>query len=150
MRDEIVEYQGLVQKVPQSTKDQGDCIWRDADVYEAVRPTYSGHQGELDFNHDVINGESVLLSTKYWYFGKGDKISIRLPERLKQMIPGRGHRSNENDSFRDEFVQMFNNEIKLGQRVHGTPEHAPENTDKATCSRCRIKQDEDDQIDEEK
>ena len=154
VRDKQVEYAGLAQKIPKSEQDQGDCIWRNADVYKAVRPTHSGHGGEHDFKHDVINGATVLLSTKFWYFGKGDKFDIRLPEGLKQMIPGRGHRSNGNNSFRDQFVRIFNQEVHsrpIGEcGVHGTPEHAPETTDKSTCSRCRVMQDADDQMDEEK
>jgi hypothetical protein len=151
--DKQDEYAGLTQKVPKSEQDQGDCIWQNADVYEAVRPTHSGHGGELDFKHDVTNGVCVLLSTKFWYFGKGDKFDIRLPESLKQMIPGRGHRSNGNNSFRDEFVRIFNHEVHsrhIGEPgVHGTPEHAPETTDKSTCARCRVMQDADDRLDEE-
>lgn len=153
LRDTHNDYSGLAQKIPKSEKDQGDCIWRNADVHEAVRPTYSEHEGEQDFNHDVASGKSVLLSTKYWYFGKGDKFDIYLSKGLKQMIPGRGHRSKGNDFLQNEFVSFFNDKLKahsIGEwGVHGTPEHAPETSDKSTCSRCRARQDADDQIGEQ-
>jgi hypothetical protein len=87
-------------------------------VYEAVRPTHSGHGGEDDFEHDVKNGKSVLLSTKFWYFGKGDEFNIGLPECLKQMIPGRGHRSDGNNPLRDQFVLFLAKRLILDALVN--------------------------------
>ena len=148
------EYAGLAQKIPKSEQDQGDCIWRDAALYQEVRSSHSGHDGEYDFNHDVLNGQNVLLSTKFWYFGKGDQFDIRLPEKLKDIIPGRGHRSNGNHDSRDYFVRIFNQELYSRSiseyGVYGLPQLAPGIADKSTCSRCRAMQSEDDQLDEEK
>ncbi len=147
------KYPGIALKVPKSVNDQGDCIWRNAELYEEVRPTWSGHEGKAYFENDVKNGKNVLLSTKYWYFGMGDKVSIKLRGRLKSIIPGRGHRSNANSTFRDEFVRHFNDELRLKKisdyGVHGSPNDGPEFTDKAACARCRVSQFLDDQIDEE-
>lgn len=126
-------------KIPHNQNDQGDCIWKDADNYSDAIPSWSGHGGEHDYNRDIKNGENVLIGEIFWYFGKGDQYKISLPDNLKNIIPGRGHRSNSNNSFRDEFVNFFNNELenrnilKIGKM--GTPELEPEKTDKRACSR---------------
>jgi hypothetical protein len=147
------KYPAIALKVPKSGNDQGDCIWRNAERYEEVRPTWSGHEGKGHFENDVINGKNVLLSTKYWYFGVGDKVSIKLSDDLRSVIPGRGHRSNANNNLRGDFVSHFNTEL-LANRisncgVHGRSSYGPGTTDKATCIRCRVSQFSDDQVDEE-
>lgn len=147
------EYAGLSQKVPRITKDQGVCIWRNAEFYEEVRPTHSHHTGINDFKHDVLNGKSVLLSTMFWYFGKGNEPDVRLPDDLKQIIPGRGHRSNGNNIHKDYFVRIFNDLLRSrgihDYGKHGQPKDAPEAADKSECARCRIMQAADDQESEE-
>lgn len=147
------EYAKMSKKVPKIITDQGDCIWRNAELYEEVRPTHSGHSGMDDFTHDVTNGQSVLLSTKYWYFGNGDKFQVFLPNDLKQIIPGRGHRSNGNNDYKDNFIRFFNEVLRSNEiftyGVHGKPKDDPEVVDKSECSRCRLMQREDDQAGEE-
>jgi len=148
------EYTNLNKKIPKSDQDQGDCIWRDAAAYQEARPSYSGHGGTHHFWKDVLNGQNVLLSTKFWYFGKGDQFDIRLPEDLKLIIPGRGHQSNANHNFRDYFVRFFNEELHTRSineyGVYGTPQFIPGSTDKSTCAHWKAIQNEDDQFEEEK
>jgi hypothetical protein len=133
------KYQNLKRKIPKSTKDQGDCIWRDAIDYSDSLESWSGHGGEHDFNRDVKNGENVLLGEAYWYFGKGDKHTIRI-EHLEKIIPGRGHRSNSNNDYRADFVKFFNEKLNecditmFGEL--GTPTLEPGKADKQTCSLC--------------
>lgn len=151
--NQYFEYAGLSHKVPKSETDQGDCIWRNADLYEEVRPSHSQHAGEDDFQHDVKNGESVLLSTKFWYFGSGNQFDVRLPDDLRQIIPGRGHRSSGNQTFRDYFVRIFNETLRVHAiseyGVYGNPKNGPETKDMSECSRCRTFQKLDDREDEE-
>lgn len=152
-QDAQPEYARLSHKVPHSELDQGDCIWRSADAYEKVRPSYSGHADQDYFQLDVENGKNVLLSTKFWYFGSGERASIRLPDDLRRLVPGRGHRSNGNHDLRDHFVRFFNAALREHSisryGVHGVPKDGPEIADKSECSRCRAMQRADDLEDEE-
>ena len=140
-------------KIPKNTKDQGDCIWKDAINYSNAIPSWSGHDGEHDFNRDINKGKNVLIGEVFWYFGKGDEHEITLPDNLKNIIPGRGHYSNKNDIFREEFVNFFNIELATKNILTigkiGTPALVPENADKQTCSRCRAEERESDAYGEE-
>ena len=71
----------LTHKVPKSAADAGDCIWNNPKEFEEALTSVSGHGGIGDFEHDVINGSNVLLSTQYWYFGNGEKKNISLRQR---------------------------------------------------------------------
>ena len=143
-----IKDQNLKGKIPKGEKDQGDCIWRDAFVYSDSLDSWSGHGGEHDFNRDITNGENVLIGETFWYFGKGDKHTIRLPDSLNGIIPGRGHRSNSNNVYRDPFVEFFNKAIiehnitTIGKM--GLPTLEPEMADKQTCNRCRADERESD------
>lgn len=118
-------------KIPKNENDTGDCIWKNANNYVPALESWSTHNGNDQFNTDVLNGKKVLLSTKFWYFGKGDKHKICLnTDGLRQLIPGRGHRSNSNKNFRNEFVDFFNHAMALNNirnyGIHGTPSLAPD------------------------
>ncbi len=139
--------QNLKGKIPENENDQGDCIWKDASKYLDSIPSWSGHEGEYDFKRDM-NG-NVLVGETYWYFGKGDKHKIDLPDDLKNIIPyGQGHRSNSNNRFSEQFVDFFNEQLiernitTIGKM--GTPALEPEKTDRQTCSRYRAKERESD------
>ncbi|MEI7995930.1 MAG: hypothetical protein WCH01_13620 [Methylococcaceae bacterium] len=130
------------EKVPRNDKDPGDCIWEHADPnkQQKVRASWSGHI-EDDYETDVRNGKRVIFSTTYWYFGCGDKFKFELPYDLVNIIPGRGHRSNGNNNFRDRFVEFFNqrlDELKISKLgIMGTPEHnAPDQLNKNSFARC--------------
>lgn len=135
----------LHKKIPKSSTDQGDCIWKSASTYAGVLPSHSRHV-EGDFNHDVTNGVNVLLSVNFWYFGKGDAHKLYLNDALKPMIPGRGHKANVNHAHRANFVEFFNNfltkEKIIHCGIHGTPkDYSPGKVDEATCiPSCRQQQ----------
>lgn len=143
----------LKKKIPTHPNDQGDCIWKSPVDYSDPLDSWSGHDGEYDFKRDVKNGENVLIGTIYWYFGKGDKYSVTLPTGLKEIIPGRGHRSNANDQYRDDFVKFFNDELlKLSINstgVFGTPTLEPDKMEKHICSRYRADERESDTFGED-
>lgn len=145
----------LRKKVPNSASDPGDCIWTDAHKYVDALPSWSSHGGPEEFDRDVRNGENVLLSGKFWYFGKGDEHEIRLDrDKLSALIPGRGHRSNSNTGFREAFVDFFNSELRshniAGYGRYGTPALGPDVVDEALRSRCRAREVEFDGYGEEK
>lgn len=127
-------------RIPKNNHDPGDCIWIDAVGYFDARDSWSGHDGEEDFNRDVMSGENVLIGETFWYFGKGDQYRICLPEDMN-IIPGRGHRSNANNDYRENFIQFFNRELAVKNistiGMLGTPAIVPGAVDKMTCSRCR-------------
>jgi Nucleotide modification associated domain 2 len=133
-------YSKMSIKVPKSENDPGDCIWRNPDYYEEVLPSWSMHSGEEDFNHDVKNRPFVLLSTRFWYFGSGNQFKIFLPENIRKIIPGRGHKSTSNNNYRDDFFDFFNSAIirnmiaKFGK--YGQPEKSSEAEKPSEPSRC--------------
>lgn len=144
----------LRKKVPTSASDPGDCIWPDASKYVDALASWSDHGGHEDFERDVRNGEIVLVSTKFWYFGQGDKYEVRLDrDRLSALIPGRGHRSNSNTRFRDAFVDFFNSKLRSHKIPaygrFGTPALGPGVVDEAQRSRCRAREVEFDDYSEE-
>ncbi len=144
----------LKKKIPTHSNDQGDCIWNSADDYSDPLDSWSGHDGEYDFNRDVKNGKNVLLGATFWYFGKGDKKSITLPLELKDIIiRGQGHRSNANDQYRNDFVTFFNNELKRLKITStgelGTPTLEPDKVEKHVCSRYRAEERESDAFGED-
>ncbi len=137
-------YKNLNKKIPRNTNDQGDCIWKEAAIYMDSLDSWSSHGGEDDFNRDVKNGKNVLIGDVYWYFGNGDTHKIFLSGDLKEIIPGRGHRSNSNDDFHTQFVEFFNNKLVECNIINfgmlGVPKYDPKKTDKLTCSRCRAEE----------
>jgi hypothetical protein len=144
----------LHRKVPRNANDPGDCIWPTAEYATTVLPSWSDHGGPEDFRRDVQDGENVILSSRYWYFGAGDKHTIHLaPGDLRDIIPGRGHRSNANADYRQAFVDFFNHQLIersiAGYGQHGDPEKGPGFTDDAARSRCRAQERDDDDAGEE-
>lgn len=152
-KTEYEEFHKLALKIPKSQIDQGDCIWPSADFYEEALPSWSGHSGHDSFQHDVVNGANVLLSSEFWYFGSGDRFNVQLPKGLTHIIPGRGHRSNGNREFRDLFVRFFNEALRLHSideyGVHGRPQLAPDCGDESERIRCRSLQRLDDFAEED-
>ena len=146
-------YLNINGKIPRNANDQGDCIWKDANIYSDSLDSWSGHGGKDDFNRDVKDGKKVLIGEAYWYFGKGDKHKIILSDELKEIIPGRRHRSNSNNGAHDHFVEFFNKKLldcnitTFG--IFGTPALEPEKSDNQTCSRCRAEAREFDDSEEE-
>lgn len=126
-------------KIPKNSNDQGDCIWKNVNDPVSL-PSWSTHNGIESLNSDITRGHNVLIGKIYWYFGKGDKYKIELPDCLKSIIPGRGHRSNSNNEFREAFIEFFNkalvekNITKTGKL--GTPSIEPKKVDKWACSRA--------------
>lgn len=143
------EYAQVGKKVPGKITDQGDCIWYGSAVRNKVRASHSGH-GLEHFVNDIEGNRFVLLSTRFWYFGKGDRFKIYLPE---MPLPGRGHRSKSNKSYMDQFINSFNEQLMLksieGFGVMGKPDVPPEMAERSKCSRCRVEERDNDSIDEE-
>lgn len=144
---------GLRMRVPLSGRDPGDCIWPDASRFEEARESWSGHRGPGDWKRDVEGGENVILSARYWYFGIGDQHPIRLGEELLPMVPGRGHRSNANQEFREAYREFFNRELEARGILRfgraGVPE-LDSGADDATRARCRAREREFDTCGEER
>jgi hypothetical protein len=135
---------GLRKKIPVGPHDPGDCIWRNATEYGEALDSWSGHGGQEDYERDVIHGKKVLVGNTFWYFGKGEPHCIRVPTELQAIVPNRGHRSNANTGYRNEFVDFFNRQL-LERKIEkfgllGTPALQPEMTDKQTSSRCRAQE----------
>jgi len=134
-------FAGLRKKVPVGPHDPGDCIWPKAHGYEEALDSWSGHGGPEDYERDVA-GKRVLIAHTFWYFGKVEVIRLR-PE-LQVIVPNRGHRSNANGRYADEFVKFFNSELErlriAGPGMLGTPALEPEKVDKQTCSRSRAEE----------
>jgi len=143
-------------KIPKNDKDQGDCIWLDANRYIKALKSWSKHDGSEDFDRDVTNGKKVLIGSKFWYFGSGSKKnSLTIPEGndLRLIVPrAQGHRSTSNMNFRDAFVEFFNKQLVDKEitepGLKGAPTISP-TTDERTYSACRAAEKESDLTDEE-
>jgi hypothetical protein len=147
-----VRGQALAKKIPLSSSDQGDCIWKSADLFQKALSSWSKHD-DSDFETDVLAGKNVLLANQFWYFGDGTNNRICVPKELHKIIPGRGHRSNSNSGFRDGFVRWFNESLRQysisKSGLHGTPSKPPTQVESPACSKCRAEQKMDDAIDEQ-
>lgn len=144
------EYAQMGKKVPKKEIDQGDCIWYKSTNRNEVRESHSGH-GLEDFARDIEGNRFVLLSTHFWYFGKGDGFKMRLP--LEMPLPGRGHRSKSNEKYKNKFIESFNEQpmpqpIEMGG-IQGKPDVLPEMAERSKCSRCRVEERDNDSVDEE-
>ena len=140
-------------KVPKNAKDPGDCIWKSANAYSEVLPSWSEHYGQEAYQTDVTNGQNVLLGQQFWYFGDGARFKVELDADLRPIVPGRGHKSNANAPFFDRFVECFNRKLEaLGIShcgVHGAPKFGPGFTDDSQRAKCRAAERESDLIGEE-
>jgi len=143
----------LHKKIPKGSNDSGDCIWKNSEHYVEALESWSGHGGVEDFERDVSNGQNVLVSKHFWYFGRGDQHKFRLTDNLYKIIPGRGHRSNSNNTYQKSFVDFFNEQLGArkinGYGVYGTPAIIPSDSSSETCSRCRAKERKYDTFEEE-
>jgi hypothetical protein len=113
----------------------------------------SGHGGTEDWDRDIGNGQNVVLSRRFWYFGKGDQHAIRLDgEELLELVPGRGHRSDANGGMRAAFVDFFNRQLVAHEIAsygkHGVATLASESDDSERSS-CRAREREFDEAGEE-
>lgn len=107
-------------KIPKNELDPGDCIWESISYEHNPKQSWSRHD-KNSFKLDVNSGKNVLLSNVFWYFGKGDKYRIELPDDLLNIVPNKqGHRSNANQIYKDKFIEWFNdiiitNNISIGK-----------------------------------
>lgn len=147
------EYKKISKKIPRGEYDPGDCIWKIADTHHEPLKSHSGHD-DGHYERDVGGNKSVLLSTKFWYFGKGmdpgKGYDLKLPEYMPMV--GRGHLSNKNRDHREDFVRDFNEQLKikgiLNYGKYGDPA-IPPGSDQETCARCRREEIESDAMGEE-
>lgn len=131
-------------KIPNSVRDQGDCIWKNTDGAHNPRLSHSGHNLG-DYETDVQYGENVLVADRFWYFGRGDKFKICIEDELP--IVNRGHRSASNTrEMRQAFADFFRNHFTMPSGKQGEPAIAPETSDERTCAKCRRAEKEDDEF----
>ncbi len=148
-----IDARNLKRKVPRSASDPGDCIWPEAGRFEQAMESSSGHGGREDWARDVANGLNVLLSRRFWYFGKGDQHAICLDsEDLLDLIPGRGHRSDANGGMRAAFVDFFNRKL-VSHKISNYGKHGvaalASDADDSERSRCRARERNFDEVGEE-
>ncbi|WP_298639947.1 hypothetical protein [uncultured Cardiobacterium sp.] len=114
-------------RVPHNVLDAADALWPPASRFPL--PSWSGH-GESDFARDIELGRNVLLSRRFWYFGRGDKVAVLLPPDVQALLPAAGFRAQANGALRERFARVFNASIAAaGAQNHGCygqPQHQPE------------------------
>lgn len=76
----------------------GDCIY---DYSEGERPLLRESVHDDGNIESDLGGEYALLSDDFYYFG--DK-EIELPVKFGDIRHGRGHKSNVNDPYKNDFV----------------------------------------------
>jgi Nucleotide modification associated domain 2 len=150
-----ISMDSLKRKVPKGLNDPGDCIWPMSAGDPEVLPSWSKHGGADDFRRDVRDGENVIISSRFWYFGNGGQHTLHLDSgELYSIIPGRGHRSDANNPYRDQFVDFFNRQLE-GRGIKrygrfGHPTYRPGFSDEAKRSRCQVQEKEFDAVGEER
>lgn len=148
-----IEYKNIGKKIPKDEHDPGDCIWKMVGTHHAPLESHSGHD-EGDYERDIGGNKSVLLSTKFWYFGKGKNseggYDLKLPDYMPMV--NRGHLSNKNHDLREQFVKDFaellKNEGVTKDGRRGDPAIRP-GSDREACARCRREEIESDAVGEE-
>ena len=139
-------------KIPKHERDQGDCIWRQTISLHKPLDSWSHHEN-CDFQRDIKDGLNVLIAHEFWYFGKGDKFDLRLPKELFQMIPGRGHKSNANEHYKEQFIAHLKEALSRHNiktfGIYGSPALSPFEADEKSCSSCRTKERESDSAQED-
>ena len=114
-------------RVPHNVLDAADALWPPQS--RLPLPSWSGH-GEADFVRDVEAGRNVLLSRRFWYFGRGDKVALYLPPDLQMLLPAEGFRARANETSRGRFAAVFNTALAAagvqGYGAYGQPQYQPE------------------------
>ena len=114
-------------RVPHNVLDAADAIWPPQSRFPLS--SWSGH-GEGDFGRDVEVGRHVLLSRRFWYFGRGDKVALLLPPDLQALLPAEGFRAGANETWRAHFAEVFNAALAAAgvqaYGCYGQPQHQPE------------------------
>lgn len=139
---------GMMVKIPdwgsgEHNKMVGDCIYD----YSAADDKYGIPAQRMSIhNHSNretnLNGENVLLSKHFYYFGNG---APELHRDLKKIIKnGQGHRSTSNSALMPQFISWIEGVGKKCGR-HGEPihKHIDEKTLK-DCSTCHAKEGKED------
>lgn len=114
-------------RVPHNVLDAADAVWPPQGRFPLS--SWSGHD-ETDFERDVELGRHVLLSRRFWYFGKGDRVAIPLPQDLQALLPATGFRAQANGTLCERFAAVFNAAlVEAGAQdygCYGQPQHQPE------------------------
>ncbi|MDO4643636.1 MAG: hypothetical protein Q4A74_07330 [Cardiobacteriaceae bacterium] len=115
------------QRIPHNVLDAADAIYPPAS--RQPLPSWSGHTA-ADYERDIVEGQNVLLSRRFWYFGKGSKVPMLLPEALHVLLPSGGFRKQVNDTLRQDFAKTFNNLLNAASAqaygVYDQPQYQPE------------------------
>lgn len=135
----------LPAKIPKlSSKDlrrrAGDCIYFEKN---GILKQLEGVHNEDNYDTDT-NGENVLLSDHFYYFGNK---AVDLPEYLLSIVKqGQGHRSRSNADFAGEFINWIITDSKTKpykNEIKSEPQLLVKvfsDNDFDNCSACRKKE----------
>jgi hypothetical protein len=104
----------------------GDCI------YDYSIPASSKLRQSIHVEGNVktdLGGIYALLSEDFYYFGNCPRL---LPAHLQPIIHKRGHKSNANDKYFDDFIKW----IRIHRETHNTSSADPELRSELTDSTC--------------
>ena len=105
----------LSEKLPYNNCN-GDCIYFKINNIYKQRDNIN-HCSQHKIND--LNGEYVLLSEKFYYFGIN---AINIPYKFKKIIPnGRSHLVNKNENIKNDFIFWLNNLYFEKNKIWGYP-----------------------------
>ena len=115
---------GERRRVPRNVLDAADAIFP-PNSHNPL-PSWSGHTA-ADFARDVEDGKHALTSRRFWYFGKGDRVQMWLPDDLRALLPAEGFRAQANAPLMPRFAAFFNEALTehstLERGSYGQPRH---------------------------
>lgn len=118
---------GERRRVPRNLLDAADAIFPPNS--RNPLPSWSGHVA-ADFARDVEEGKHALLSRRFWYFGKGERVSLCLPADLQVLLPAAGFRQQANVPLLPRFAEVFNKMLTEHDAAaygsYGQPREQPE------------------------
>ena len=80
------------------------------------RQKYNPFHGKDEIKHDTKT-DYVLISDKYYYFGKK---AVKIPKKFQETIKGgRGHRTNYSEKFIQEIIKWLKDDYNRG--MHSKP-----------------------------
>ncbi len=122
---------------PDLAERLGDCIYDFSQGKPVQRP---GVHGPLNRDND-LSGQNVLISRHFYYFGSR---ALPLPTRLLGIChQARGHRSDANDPFFDDFVKWIDGSGRQVGQLYGWPDFIVDWQATAECGGCLSRHDDD-------
>ena len=124
-------------------KKVGDCLY-DFSTGKIVMRDWGVHQ--LDNMDRDLNGEYVLLSNHFYYFGSKP---VPLPTHLLKIVKqGQGHKSKSNAPYAEQFIEWITSFNKLKNKVNANPfglKLFEKEEYKSTCGKLHLVNDEADE-----